>query len=555
MNDMSNVNGTSAPAQTPQDPATPQDAAPAEQGGVNNRFKLPVDYLQLGMFVAELDRPWLDTPFLIQGFLIESSTELEALRRICSFVFIDLLLSQPESLASISTNEVLEGRDDDDHDGPATEPLQYESTEASSPKKAPRVYRVRNDLRVSQTTRHRFRQFVKANASAEGAASLSPDNPLGRALDWLRSAFGGEGGSGGEDKLEQGATSAAAVRDWLPSTIKIREYAVTKPIEQALPQARTSLSKAETAFKDFSSAVKAGQEIKLAQVHEAVEDMVGAVIENPDALMWVARLREEDIHTYNHAVRVSLYLVALGRHLGFPKDELMHLGMIGMLADVGKTRLPRALLEKPGMLSANEFSIIKEHVRLGLGILKKSMKLPIAVELGIAQHHERLDGTGYPKSLKGDQISIYGRMAAIADCFTALISPRAYANPSPPQEALMSLYEWAGTSFHEPLVEQFVQAIGVFPVGSLVELSSGEIAVVVAHNRVRRLEPRVLVLTWPDKTPLAKPIERDLFRAKADAEGKTIRIVRGLATGAYGLKLRDYYLEEVAKANDLIKTR
>jgi hypothetical protein len=142
-------------------------------------------------------------------------------------------------------------------------------------------------------------------------------------------------------------------------------------------------------------------------------------------------------------------------------------------------------------------------------------------------------------------------MAAIADSFAALITPRAYANALAPQDALMNLYEWAGTSFHGPLVEQFVQAVGVFPVGSMVELSSGEVAVVVAHNRVRRLEPRVLVLTCPDKTPLGQPIERDLLAQAKQTSGTRLRIVRGLAAGAYGLKLRDYYLGQIAKSHDL----
>ena len=118
----------------------------------------------------------------------------------------------------------------------------------------------------------------------------------------------------------------------------------------------------------------------------------------------------------------------------------------------------------------------------------------------------------------------------------------------------MSLYEWSGTLFHEAMVEQFVQAVGVFPVGSLVELSTGEVAVVVAHNRVRRLEPRVLVLSGPDKRPLAQPAERDLNReAKKLAAGeKPCRIVRGLAAGAFGFKLRDYYLDEIAKQNGIL---
>src|SRR5690606_14166049 len=176
------------------------------------------------------------------------------------------------------------------------------------------------------------------------------------------------------------------------------------------------------------------------------------------------------------------------------------------------------------------------HVRLGLEALHRDMRLAQPVEEGIAQHHERLDGTGYPKGLRGEEIGVFGRMAAIADSFAALIAVRAYANASAPQDALMNLYEWAGTSFDEPLVEQFVQAIGLFPVGSLVELSTGEVAVVLAHSRVRRLEPRVMVLTGADKSPTAAPFERDLLARSKDHERGPVRIVRGLADGAYGLR-------------------
>jgi HD-GYP domain-containing protein (c-di-GMP phosphodiesterase class II) len=297
--------------------------------------------------------------------------------------------------------------------------------------------------------------------------------------------------------------------------------------------------------------IRSGKAPQLEAIAGAVDGMVESMLDNPDALMWIARLREEDITTYNHGVKVALYLVALGRHLGFPKQELAYLGQIGMLADIGKTKLPRAILEKPGMLSPAEFALVKEHVDLAMQVLADGPKLPEAVVAGIAQHHERIDGSGYPKGLKGNEIGIYGKMTAIADSFAALITPRAYANASAPQDALMNLYEWSGSSFHEPMVEQFVQAIGVFPVGSMIELTSGEVGVVVAHNRIRRLEPKVLILSNPDKSPLAQPLERDLFKEGKSKGSKPLRITRGLASGAYGFKLRDYYLDEIARQNEL----
>src|SRR5690606_1627687 len=202
-------------------------------------------------------------------------------------------------------------------------------------------------------------------------------------------------------------------------------------------------------------------------------------------------------------------MIALGRHLGFPKEDLNKLGMIGMLADVGKTKVPRALLEKPGMLTAEEYAVVKGHVGLGLEALGRSIALPPEVEQGIAQHHERLDGSGYPLGLSGDAIGIHGPIAAIADTFAAPITPRASANASAPQEALVALCEGSSRSFQAPLVEQVVEAIGSFPVGSFVELATGEAAVIVARNRTRRLEPEVLVLTRWDKQQRAEPIARD----------------------------------------------
>jgi len=254
-------------------------------------------------------------------------------------------------------------------------------------------------------------------------------------------------------------------------------------------------------------------------------------------------MREENRQPGQPGARVALYLILLGRQLGLPRPALSTLGSIGMLADVGKARLPRALLEKPGMLNPGEFSIVKEHVRLGLEALSGTQSLPPEVATGIAQHHERMDGSGYPKGLVAGEISLFGRMAGIADSFAALSAPRAYANPIAAQDALMNLYQWADTSFDGSLVEQFVRAIGVFPVGSMVELSSGEVAVVAAHNPSRRLEPRVLLLASADKRALRSPLEVDLMTVPRRNSDKPLRVIRGLASGAYGLLLRDYYAD------------
>ncbi len=534
----------------------------------SRRYQIAVRDLQMGMFVAELDRPWLDTPFLLQGFLVDSQVELDTLRKYCQYVYADLELSLPQVAETIRRAEVrgasrapardapVPGAQDPVGAAAAAEPApgtdkpQPEATPVAGPRRGPsgRVYKARADVRISADTRQRFRQLVRASSGAPPRARDDGGGVLQRAASWVRGLLGGDDERARGPAREPGTREP--VRAWLPPGIELTEHAEAHRLEQELPRARSSFAAGQQVLRDVVSDIKVGRIPQIDQVQAAVGDMVDSMVDNADALMWIARLRNEDVNTYNHGVQVALYLISLGRHLGFPKKDLAHLGMIGMLADIGKIKLPRALLEKPGMLAPSEFGLIKEHVRLGLEAIRAGAQIPPEVEQGIAQHHERLDGTGYPKGLKGQEISIYGRMTAIADSFAALITPRAYANPSAPQDALMNLYEWAGSSFHEPLVEQFVQAIGVFPVGSLVELSSGEVAVVVSHNRVRRLEPRVLVLTGADKVPLSEPRELDLFQQSRSAGVKPVRVLRGLPSGAYGLKIRDYYATDESAGDD-----
>ncbi len=506
---------------------------------VIHRYQIACRDLKAGMFVAELDRPWLDTPFLIQGFAIDAPGEIEALSRHCRYVYVDLDMSDPSVVDDIRKAEMKKL--------PIDEPRRSRASFATDPKAGPKT--PLNDRKVTSEGRDRFRKYL-ALIDPKGLLEPAEGGLIDRIKAWFLGWF---------EKKEDPARLAAEakkrahdLRRTLPPDVKLRRYSDRVTIEQELPRARSAFKRSEDTLRKLVSDVKSGRLPDLAQAERVVEDIVESMIDNPDAMMWVARMRDEDLTTFGHAIKVAVYLVALGRHIGFPKNELGRLAMIGLLADLGKTKLPKNLLEKPGMLSAQEYTLVKEHVRLGLEALQKEEPLPESVVQGISQHHERLDGSGYPKGLKGPEIGIYGRMAAIADTFAALITPRVYANPVSPHDAMLNLFEWAGTSFHEPLVEQFVQAVGVFPVGSMVELSTREVAIVLAHNKVRRLEPRVLVLTWPDKSPLATPIERNLFEKPKGADGKPIRILRSVPAGSFGIQMKEFYGSQLANANSLI---
>lgn len=510
-------------------PVTFPEAVPAM------RYQIPASSLQRGMYVAELDRPWLDTPFLLQGFRVDSQIELDTLRRFCRYVYVDPERSDVGLAEAIRSAELSDDPFERPSEAGAHEPLRFDDVlddPAPRRERPPRPVRIRSDVKISNRTRERFRQFIKASAVATDAPATRSSR-LARAIDWLRGRLGDDSGTSGTH------ASLARVRDAIRAQLapeaRLRRYADRASIADELPRARAAWASASRQLRAIADCVRERRAPDTFEFGHAIDEVVDSMIDNPDALMWVARLDENEHDANSHGLRVALYLVSLGRHLGLPRRELAHLAAIGMLADVGKALLPQALLEKPGMLTPAEHNVVKEHVRLGLEALRRDMRLPRPVEEAIAQHHERLDGSGYPKGLRGEEIGLHGRMAAIADCFAALVAIRAYANASAPQDALMNLYEWADASFDEALIEQFVQAIGLFPVGSLVELSTGEVAVVLAHNRVHRLEPRVMVLAGPDKSPVAAPFERDLRATAKDREHGQVRIVRGLADGAYGL--------------------
>ncbi len=549
-------------------------AAPAEENR-GNRFKIASERIALGMFVAELDRPWLDTPFLIQGFQVDRDDEIKALRKYSRYVYIDLNLSHPELADVIRSAELLadDAPEAKDFRGFRESGLKYSTEESVLTKvsadaesgpdtvyKKPGLKKTRLErvgppddptpMRARDGTDRRQKDRAVRDLLRVDFRPSDSANSLSGVRSWLQGLFSSRPSKSALEKAKR--ENRAELKKILPKDITFKRYQEPKPIAVVLPKAEKAFERTRKALETLSRDLRNDRIPQIAQIKDAVEDMVGTMVQNPDALMWVARLKEDDAQVYDHGVKVAIYLIALGRHLGFPKDEMAHLGTIGLLADVGKTKVARSVLEKPGMLDPAEFTEVKRHVELGIALLKGSMKLPEAVIEGISQHHERLDGSGYPLGLAGEQIGIYGRMAAISDSFAALVSTRPYANASSAQDALMNLYEWCGTSFHEPLVEQFVQAIGIFPVGSMVELSSGEIAIVLSHNRTKRLEPKVLIISWPDHRPLSTPLERDLNSKPLGGDGTALRISRGLASGAYGLQVKNYYGNELANANGLV---
>ena len=511
--------------------------------------------LKIGMFVADLDRPWVDTPFLLQGFLIEDEEQIRALMQHCEYVMVDRARSRGDEYQAPAGNagttpgttrvvtQLTPGKTGaNPQAGPSAGARSPQSerdsvsdgvtpTSGPPPARPARLAPSRGGPPIPPPPRY--------GAADQGAAY---PGLLGRVLSGFKGLWQKEAEFVAPEAPKETPHEFEARAALAPPGVVVTTYVDQVSVEEEVPRAREVVAKSADLLEKLVHDIRLGQSFEIERVQEIVDDMVDSIVRNPDALMWVARLREQDIATYGHGLQVSVYLTAFGRHLGFPKNLLSVLAQIGLLLDVGKMRLPKALLEKQGRLSGEEFEEVKAHVQHSLDILGETPNFDPEVILGIAQHHERMNGSGYPRGLVGEEISVVGRMAGIVDCFAALTNHRPYAAAVSSYEALRSITGWGGDYFHEPLVQQFVSSVGVFPVGSMIELSTGEVAIVVAHNKVRRLKPRVLVVTGPDKTKLPHPSMLDLLYDPKMGGEQGIFIKRGLASGAYGLDLADYYL-------------
>jgi len=398
------------------------------------KTRVDVTNLKPGMYVCELDRPWLGTPFLLQGFTIDSNQDIETLAQVCSYVYID----------------------------------------------------ERRGLAPSQ-------------AQHQGQPA------------WATSSDGVKPGSH-------------------------RAYSDTISWQQELQQARPIIEKLNDTIEATLRAIVNNSPYDLTKLRYIVGPMVDSVIRNPDASIWLVRLRDQDDYQYKHALGVAVWVTALGRQLGLPRDELAHLAFGGVLLDIGKLKIPIEILQKTGSLNRQEYEQIKKHVEFSVDLMKAHGAISDDVFSMVAHHHERFDGSGYPHGLSGAKIPLFARIAAIADSYDAMTSCRHYANAVSPSAAVSKLYEARTSLYQTELIEEFIQAIGIYPAGTLVELSDGRVGVVVAEYRTRRLRPRVLVLLDEEKHTLEMPRALNLMETKNDSRGRPLHISRSLEPGSYDLR-------------------
>lgn len=244
----------------------------------------------------------------------------------------------------------------------------------------------------------------------------------------------------------------------------------------------------------FIRHLKAGEPIDITPLAAVAEEMVDTMFTHGDAMLCLARIRAKDAYLMEHSMNVAILLANFGRYLGLERNVLKELTLGGLLHDVGKIMTPDEVLNKPGKLTDEEFGVMRQHVVHSYDILSNTAGItPTMLEVA-ANHHERLDGTGYPQRLKGDQLSLYTRMSGIVDVYDAVTADRVYKQGMQPTQAFRILLKGIDQHFDAELVTKFIKCMGVYPVGTLVQLSNQRLAVVMQRNEQQPLKPVVKVI-------------------------------------------------------------
>jgi HD-GYP domain-containing protein (c-di-GMP phosphodiesterase class II) len=394
--------------------------------------QIDVDDLKVGMYVAKLDRPWLESTFLFQGFVLKNQADINAVKQQCKFVFIDELKQSRETISSERKQALPE-------------------------------------------------QWIKN----------TPPKKL--------------------STFEKEAEKTGRVYHQTSSLVK-----------------------------SFMDEVRLGGSINVALAEKTVAHCVDRVLQSPDAMMWMTQLKNRDLYTSQHSMNVAVLAIALGRHLNLPVPELNKLGLCGMMHDMGKMSIPLEILNKPGKFTPEELAIMRSHAEVGWKLLMSTSGMyPGAIDVAYS-HHEKLDGTGYPRQLTAEQTTPFTKIVTIVDIYDAITSDRVYQKGRTHLEAINVMTKLCGTELDSSLTYKFIECMGIYPPGSVVEMTNGEVAIVAEVNQKQKIKPKIILVLDEHKQE-RPPRFLDLAKLDLDASGQSYGIRKIVRPDDFGIDLNLYY--------------
>tara|TARA_R110001592_G_scaffold83774_1_gene248095 strand:- start:12424 stop:13758 length:1335 start_codon:yes stop_codon:yes gene_type:complete len=423
----------------------------------SNRLKVEVNALKEGMFVSDLDRPWHETPFPLQGFYIRLDDDVKALAEYCKYVYVDVQ---------------------------------------------------RQKSKVSKLVHAPFDKKTKSIEKKVGAHIVNlPPIVI---------------------KSPTTYTVVSSIHKEVSKAVKLHKH-----VYEAINHV----------FLSVSGDNPAGLKETVKETELIAEGMVESVIRNPDALVWLAKMNDQDAYSYQHSVKASIWSLVFGRHLGLDKIQLKSLAMGVLLSHIGKAKLSQEVLDGIAASDARYESAYQEYIQHSLKALSTMGNLPRGVIQIVEYHQERHNGTGFPKNVTGEKIPLLAKIAGLVHYYQELITPRNDDLGLSPLAAVSKLFELRNISFQQDLVERFIEAVGVFPTGTLVELSSNEIAIVTGHNQDRRLLPKVIIVLDENKQKLKNVRVVDLKEKNMTGrESDALYIKDSLPKGAYNIDENQYLL-------------
>jgi putative nucleotidyltransferase with HDIG domain len=315
----------------------------------------------------------------------------------------------------------------------------------------------------------------------------------------------------GESAVSE-AESEAQVDEELSHAAEVQRETAPVPASAEFARAAKICAQSKRAVTSMFQEARMGKAVDTAGAQKLVEEITDSVSRNPGALISLARLKTADDYTYMHSVAVCALMIALAKQLGLDEEQTRKLGIAGLLHDLGKALMPMEVLNKPGKLTDEEFAIIKTHPEEGYKLLLSSTGADeIALDV-VLHHHEKTDGSGYPKRLKDAEISLHAKMGAVCDVYDAITSNRPYKAGWDPAESLRRMAEWANGHFDPTVFQAFVKSLGIYPIGSLVKLKSGRLGLVIEQSPKSLLTPSIKVFYSTRSDARIKPEIVDLSR-------------------------------------------